>query len=154
VAHNQQGLGRDSTANMAAAARFCMPAGTPSFFDAPGPVALLRLAAGGRVPPHVGTTNLRIKCHLALQLPPPLRPLSTPAAINRSTEATDRSTVGHQQPTVTVAGVTRKWEAAGQIMAFDDSYVHSVSNLAPERADGEAHGRCGGRCVLFGGRPD
>lgn len=50
------------------ASSLCVPPGTPSFFDSPGPVAFLRLKRGGSVPPHVGTTNLRVKCHLALEV--------------------------------------------------------------------------------------
>lgn len=65
------------------ASSLCVPPGTPNFFDSPGPVAFLRLKNGGSVPPHVGTTNLRLKCHLALEVPrDALGPISTTATVD------------------------------------------------------------------------
>lgn len=95
---------------------FCVAPGTPNFFDSPGPVAFLRLQPGGAVPRHVGTTNLRRKCHLALQVP----------------------AGGHSGAWVEVGGSSAdsdadaviRWEGAGQVEAFDDSFVHTVGNDA------------------------
>ena len=111
----------DSSSRDGHASRFCMPPGTPFFFDSPGPVAFLRLAAGATVPPHVGTTNLRIKCHLALEVP---------------TVATSGAEQGTESrgATITVGEEQKVWLGAGQVLAFDDSHIHSVANTLPSLA--------------------
>ena len=156
-----------------ASSSLCVPPKTPSFFDSPGPVAFLRLKSGGSVPPHVGTTNLRMKCHLALEVPqtsgstvelqPPLErsgrhaTRSRPSGLIKHQPINDGSAQQHGA-WVEVGGSesfsaledgrqsvhprqqlehTRRigtsvvtWHAAGQVEAFDDSFIHAVGNNA------------------------
>jgi aspartate beta-hydroxylase len=66
-----------------------------------GFVMFSELTPGTRVAPHTGSSNLRVRCHLALTAPEPAR------------------------VTLTVAGDTRSWRE-GRCLAFDDSFVHEV----------------------------
>ena len=62
-----------------------------------------RLAAGTRVAPHYGPTNLRLRCHLGIDIP-------------------DRCGL-------TVGGETGSWQQ-GKCIVFDDSFRHEAWNLS------------------------
>jgi aspartyl/asparaginyl beta-hydroxylase (cupin superfamily) len=59
------------------------------------------LAPGTHIKPHTGSSNLRVRHHLALDVPEPGR------------------------VTLTVDGDTRTW-SEGRCLVFDDSFVHEV----------------------------
>ena len=73
----------------------------------PGVVSVFRLRPGASLVPHTGPTPERTTLHLPLYVP-----------------------VG---ASITVGGETRVWEA-GKVLAFDDSFVHSVENTHPTEA--------------------
>ncbi len=64
------------------------------------------LDARSRVAPHRGPTNVRLRCHLALEVPPGCG--------------------------IRVGGVARKWEE-GRCIVFDDSFEHEVWNESTRR---------------------
>jgi aspartate beta-hydroxylase len=66
-----------------------------------GLVYLSRLAPGTRVAPHCGPTNMRIRVHLGIDIPPGCG--------------------------IRAGGVTTAWET-GRCIALDDSYPHEVWN--------------------------
>ena len=69
-----------------------------------GPAGLAyfsRLAPHTRIAPHAGPTNLRLRCHLALDVPPGCG--------------------------LTVGGITGGW-TPGRCIVFDDSFVHEAWN--------------------------
>ena len=72
-------------------------------------VSLSVLMPGTRVVPHCGQTNMRLTCHLPLQVP--------------------EGSVG--EVGISVAGETRSW-TEGEWLCFDDSFEHTVWNLTPE----------------------
>jgi aspartyl/asparaginyl beta-hydroxylase (cupin superfamily) len=69
-----------------------------------GFVMFSELAPGTHVKPHTGSSNLRLRHHLALVAPEPGR------------------------VTLTVAGESQTW-IEGRCLAFDDSFVHEVHHL-------------------------
>jgi aspartyl/asparaginyl beta-hydroxylase (cupin superfamily) len=75
----------------------------------PGVVSVFRLQPRSSLVPHTGPTNLRTTLHLGLQVP------ESKAA------------------SITVGGETRQW-TAGKVLAFDDSFVHSVENHHPSQS--------------------
>ena len=64
------------------------------------------LEPGTRVAPHSGPTNVRLRCHLALEVPPDCG--------------------------MRVGGVERPWEP-GRCVVFDDSFEHEVWNDSRRR---------------------
>ena len=63
------------------------------------------LQPGTTIRTHHGPTNTRIRLHLGLKV--------------------------SNAATITVGNITRTWEE-GKVLAFDDSYLHSVSHLGKE----------------------
>lgn len=59
------------------------------------------------IQPHYGASNLKIRCHLPLELP----------------------NVPKTQLGINVAGETRAWKK-GELMIFDDSFIHSTWNVS------------------------
>ncbi|MFT5115461.1 MAG: aspartyl/asparaginyl beta-hydroxylase (cupin superfamily) [Parasphingorhabdus sp.] len=61
------------------------------------------LAPGSNITPHYGASNLRLRCHLGLEIP-------------------------EQESTcITVGGISRNW-VQNQSMFFDDAYLHHVNH--------------------------
>lgn len=73
----------------------------------PGVVSVFRLRPGASLVPHTGPTPERTTLHLPLYVP--------------------------EGASITVGGETRVWEA-GKVLAFDDSFMHSVENTHPTEA--------------------
>jgi aspartyl/asparaginyl beta-hydroxylase (cupin superfamily) len=69
--------------------------------DLAGLAYFSRMAPGTRVAPHRGPTNMRLRCHLGIEIPP--------------------------ECGMRVAGESRSWEA-GKCLVFDDSFPHEVWN--------------------------
>ena len=85
------------------------------------------LRPGTVIRPHCGSTNLRLRAHLALRVPPkpPLPPpppaLTTAACTVAAVAAPPRMRVG----LVGGGGGWREWEQ-GKVAVFDDSFEHEV----------------------------
>jgi aspartyl/asparaginyl beta-hydroxylase (cupin superfamily) len=69
--------------------------------DLAGLVYFSRMAPGTRVAPHHGPTNMRLRCHLGIDIPPDCG--------------------------IRVAGESRSW-TVGECLVFDDSFMHEVWN--------------------------
>ena len=104
----------------------------------------MRLKTGGSVPPHDGTTNLRMKCHLALEVPHSGNRRAQQRGAWVEVGGSEGFLAGtltledgwkggyaqqHQASRRVAAGVVT-WHAPGQVEAFDDSFVHAVGNSA------------------------
>eukprot|EP00035_Acanthoeca_spectabilis_P032686 m.19926 g.19926 ORF g.19926 m.19926 type:complete len:374 (+) comp5502_c0_seq2:220-1341(+) len=72
----------------------------------PGVVSVFRLHPGSSLVPHTGPTAMRTTLHLGIEVP-------------SGTE-------------ITVGGETRGW-TVGRVLAFDDSFIHSVRNRNPTK---------------------
>jgi hypothetical protein len=71
-----------------------------------GLIYLSRLRPGTRIRPHHGPTNLRLRCHLGVRVPP-------------------------HSCGITVDAETRTWEE-GKCLVFDDTFLHSAWNTSDE----------------------
>ena len=104
----------------------------------------MRLKPGGSVPPHVGTTNLRMKCHLALEVPHNgngrsqqrgawVEVGSSEGFLAWTPVLEDGWKSGYaqqKQPRKRVDAGIVTWHGPGQVEAFDDSFIHAVGNNA------------------------
>eukprot|EP01050_Picozoa_sp_SAG11_P014744 SAG11_NODE_1847_length_4171_cov_4.518664_2_plen_192_part_00 len=107
------------------------------------------MEGGARLTAHVGTTNMRLKCQLALELPVRYRHAAPPCGRSIKLDAsciwptTYPLRLAGARPSVRaqpaaaggawleVGGERRWWAEAGELMAFDDSYLHTATNEAP-----------------------